>query len=393
MPDQVRAAVLVEPGRYEVQEFPRPALADGALLMEVEMSGICGTDKHTFLGETKQYAGTPAETDTPFPIIQGHENVGVVAEITPSAAERIEFYGRPLAVGDRITMCPDIVCGRCYPCTHVMGYVWCDRSECYGNSFTSAEPPHLLGGWAEHLYVRPDTFVYKVPDGLSPRVAVLAELMACTASLDKVKEFSSYALEGFNSGDTVLVIGSGPLGLLHIAKADLMGAGQIIATDLSAYRLEWAKRCGADATLDVSATSPEERIERVRELTGGRGADVVLHMANTPASFVEGIEMLKRGGMMLEMGNFADTGETSINVHRHVCSKNIRLIGLTNHPSTGYGPALRLLERYADRYPFDEMVTHEFGLAEAETAMRTSMSPESMKVAIVPQRRAESFPY
>ena len=97
------------------------------------------------------------------------------------------------------------------PCTHVMGYVWCDNSQCYGNSFTSAEPPHLLGGWAEYIYLRPETFVYKVPSGLSPRVAVLAELMTCAASLDKVKEFSSYAMEGFNSGDTVVVIGSGPL--------------------------------------------------------------------------------------------------------------------------------------------------------------------------------------
>jgi len=384
MSDAVRAAVLVAPGRYEVQEFPRPVLPDGALLMQVELSGICGTDKHTYQGETKQYAGTPAETDTPFPIIQGHENVGVVAEITPGAAERIEFYGRRLAVGDRITMCPDVVCGRCYECTHVMGYVWCAHSECYGNSFTSAQAPHLLGGMSELMYLRPDTFVYKVPDGLSPRVAVLAELMACTASLDKLKEFSSYALEGFNSGDTVVVIGSGPLGLLHIAKADMMGAGQIIATDLSAYRLGFAQRCGADHVIDASVTTSEERVELVRELTHGRGADVVLHMANTPTSFVEGIEMLKRGGMMLEMGNFADTGEVSLNVHRHICSKNIRLIGLTNHPSTGYGPALRLLERYADRYPFDELVTHQFGLQDAELAMRTSMSPQSMKVAIAP---------
>jgi L-iditol 2-dehydrogenase len=380
----VRAAVLVGPGRYEVQEFPRPVLEDGALLLQVELSGICGTDKHTYAGETKQYAGTPAETDTPFPIIQGHENVGVIAEITPRAAERIEFSGRRLKVGDRITHCPDLVCGRCYTCKHVMGYVWCENSECYGNSLTSAVAPHLLGGWAELMYLRPDTFVYKVPDGLSPRIAVLAELMACTASLDKLKEFSSYAIEGFTSGDTVVVIGSGPLGLLHIAKADLMGAGQIIATDLSGYRLDWAKRCGADEVLDASATSAEERIERVRELTGGRGADVVLHMANTPRSFVEGIEMLKRGGMMLEMGNFADTGETSINVHRHICSKNIRLIGLTNHPSTGYEPALRLLERYADRYPFEEMVTHTYGLEQADQAMRTSMSTDSMKVAIAP---------
>jgi L-iditol 2-dehydrogenase len=71
-------------------------------------------------------------------------------------------------------------------------------------------------------------------------------------------------------------------------------------------------------------------------------------------------------------------------VHRHICSKNIRLLGLTNHPSTGYGPALRLLERYADRYPLDEMVTHQFGLDDVDVAMRTSMSPDSMKVAVVP---------
>ena len=140
----VRAAVLTAPGKYEVQDFPYPELQDGALLMQIEMSGICGTDKHTYLGEVKQYAGTAAETDTPFPIIQGHENVGVVSEITPKAAESLEFYGRPLKVGDRITMCPDIVCGSCYECTHVMGYVWCENSDCYGNSYSSADPPHLM---------------------------------------------------------------------------------------------------------------------------------------------------------------------------------------------------------------------------------------------------------
>jgi L-iditol 2-dehydrogenase len=107
-------------------------------------------------------------------------------------------------------------------------------------------------------------------------------------------------------------------------------------------------------------------------------------MANTPVSFVEGIEMLKRGGMMLEMGNFADTGEVSMNIHRHVCSKNIRLIGLTNHPSTGYGPALKLMERYADRYPLEDMVSHEYALADVDAAMHMSMSTESLKVVMTP---------
>lgn len=386
MAEGIRAAVLVAPGKYEVQAFEKPRLEDGAILMEMEYSGICGTDKHTYQGETKQYAGTPAECETPFPIIQGHENVGLVSEITPRAAEHLEFYGRPLKVGDRVTMCPDIVCGQCYECKHVMGYVWCENSDCYGNSYTAAQWPYLMGGWAEQMYVRPDTFVYKVPSGLSPKVAVLAELMACAASLDKLKEFSSMSHEGFNSGDTVVVIGSGPLGLLHIAKADMMGAGQIIATDLSETRLAFAKKLGADVVINASTSSVEERIATVRELTRGRGADVVLHMANTPRSFVEGIEMLKRGGMMLEMGNFADTGDVAMNVHRHICSKNIRLIGITNHPSTGYGPALTLLERYADRYPLEEMVSHEFALSDVDLAMHTSMSPESLKVTMVPNR-------
>jgi L-iditol 2-dehydrogenase len=182
----------------------------------------------------------------------------------------------------------------------------------------------------------------------------------------------------------VVVIGSGPLGLLHIAKTDIMGAGQIIATDLSETRLSFAKKMGADITLNASTTSREDRIEAVMQATRGRGADVVLHMANGTSSFVEGIEMLKRGGMMLEMGVFADVGDVSINVHRHVCSKNIRLIGITNHPSTGYGPGLTLLERYGDRYPFEEMVSHEFALADVDVAMRTSMSPESLKVVMTP---------
>ena len=94
--------------------------------------------------------------------------------------------------------------------------------------------------------------------------------------------------------------------------------------------------------------------------------------------------MLKRGGMMLEMGVFAETGESTINVHRHITSKNIRLIGITNHPSTGYGPALRLMERYADRYPLEDMVSHEYALADVDAAMHMSMSPESLKVVMIP---------
>ena len=381
---KVRAAVLVAPGKYELTEFDRPKLEPGALLMRMELSGICGTDKHTYIGETKQYAGTESETDTPFPIIQGHENVGIVDEISPEIAASGDFYQEPIKPGDRIVMCPDMVCGKCWYCTHIMGFPWCSHSQCYGNSFTSAQYPHLLGGWAEYMYLKPGTFFYKVPDSVDPKVAVLAELMACAASLDKLKDFGSYSLEGFTTGDTVVVFGVGPLGLLHVAKLQIMGAGRIICIDKSGYRLDIAKQLGADVVIDADATTAAERLELVRSMTRGIGADVVLHMTNRPEPVIEGIEMLRRGGTLLEMGNFADTGEVAINMHRHICSKNIRLIGLTNHPIIGYGPSLRLFEKYADIVPFESIVTHEYGLADADAAMRTSMSPESGKVVINP---------
>ena len=185
-------------------------------------------------------------------------------------------------------------------------------------------------------------------------------------------------LAGLRPGDTLLVHGAA--GGVGSAAVQIGVASGAIVIGVSRH----AEGRKAIESWGATAIDADGWVESVLELTGGRGADVVLHMANTPRSFVEGIEMLKRGGMMLEMGNFADTGEVSLNVHRHICSKNIRLIGITNHPSTGYGPALTLLERYADRYPLEDMVSHEYALADVDAAMRMSMSTESLKVAMVP---------
>ena len=213
MADRVRAAVMTAPGRLETRHFPRPELSEpGSAVMKMEMAGICGTDKHTYRGETTQYGGAEAENSTPFPIIAGHENVGTVAEVYPKGYDLRDFDGTPLRVGDRIVMCPDISCGKCYYCRHGAGFVWCDYVQGYGNSFTCEDPPHLMGGWAEYIYLRPDVHIYKVPEGLPVRIAAMAELMAVTGNLDKAKEFYSFANEGFASGDTVVVQGAGPWG-------------------------------------------------------------------------------------------------------------------------------------------------------------------------------------
>ncbi|HIC88155.1 MAG TPA: sorbitol dehydrogenase, partial [Anaerolineae bacterium] len=256
----VHAAVMVRPGKIDIQEFPFPELEEGALLLKVEMCGICGTDKHTWRGETKQYAGTEAECDTPFPIIPGHEVIGTVVEINDRKRPRLDFNGERLRVGDRVALCPDVVCGECYNCRHTFAYPWCENLRGYGNSFTSAEPPHLFGGWAEYMYILPKAFLYKVPEDLPLRVAVMVELMAVSYNLDKTKEFFTLSGEGFATGDTVVIQGAGPMGICHIIKARVMGAGDIIATDLSDYRLALAKEFGADYTLNVAQTTKEDRV-------------------------------------------------------------------------------------------------------------------------------------
>ena len=385
MTENVHAAVMVHPGKIEIQEFPFPQLEDGAVLLKVEMCGICGTDKHTWRGETKQYAGTDAESDTPFPIIPGHEIIGVVAEINDKERPRLDFNGEPLRVGDRVALCPDVVCGECYECRHTFAFPWCENLRGYGNAFTSAESPHLFGGWAEYMYILPNAFLYKVPEGIPLRVAVMAELMAVSYNLDKTKELFTLTGDGFATGSAVVIQGVGPMGICHLIKARVMGAGNIIAVDRSEYRLRLAEEFGADHTVNAAETTSEERIEFVRSLTHGRGADIVVECAGIAEVVPEGLDMTRKGGIYLEPGNFAETGEVSLSPHRHFCSKNIRLIGMTNHPFTGYTPSMELMQRYADHFPFEKFVSHEYPLPQTESAMLKSMEPEEcMKVVVVP---------
>jgi len=377
----VKAAVLVAPGDLRIEEFPYPRLCRGDMLLRMEMAGICGTDKETYRGATLQYASTAAQMETPFPIIQGHENVGIVAEVDPEVS-RLDFSGNPLNVGDRVVMCPDVICGRCWYCRHIAGYPLCENLRSYGNSFSSAKPPHLFGGFAEYMYITPDVFVYKVPDALPSEIAVLSELMAVTASLDKAREFSSLGGEGFQSGDTVVVQGVGPLGLAHVIKARILGAGEIIAIDGSTFRLEMASRFGADTVLDLTRTTLSERVAAVRAATDGRGADLVVECAGEPEAFLEGVELTRMGGMYLVAGVFSERGSITMSPHRHILAKHLRIIGIRNHPYTAYDPAMELMQRWRDHFPWREFVTHRYPVTEATAAMNRSFEPDTMKVVI-----------
>ncbi len=379
----VRAATLVAPGRYEIREYPLPEPGPGAILVRMALSGICGTDKHTYQGYTTQYAGTGAPKQIPFPIIQGHENVGTIAAIGGSNVCS-DFEGVPLHVGDRVVVGANVVCGHCYYCQHDFPYYYCENMVDYGNNMSAADPPHLFGGWSQYLYVVPGSFLVRVPDELPTELAVLTEVMAVTVGLDRAKQFSAVPNEAFLFDDSVVVLGVGPLGMCFLMKARMLGAGTLIAVDLSRSRLDLARRLGADQTIDASATTATERLAIIRDLTRGRGADVVVECAGVPQVIPEALEMLRIGGLLVEAGNFSDLGEVAINPHRHLCSKNVRIIGVGGEEGASYGPSMRQLARYMQHYPVREFVSHRYHLDAVEAAMQKSIAADSMKVVIDP---------
>ncbi|MGI6169578.1 MAG: zinc-binding dehydrogenase [Christensenellales bacterium] len=384
MEKMVRAAVSVAAGKVEMQEFPWPKLEPGAAIVKVELCGVCGTDKHSYRGETKQGVGTGNEVDMPFPIIQGHEIVATIAEITEEGSKCLDFDGNILRPGDRVTICPDVTCGHCYYCKNNPDYPWCEKLDfTYGCSKGSTTAPHLFGGFAEYMYIDPKSRLYKVPEGLSNRRASFTEVMTVTYALDKAKEFYSFAGEGFGFGDTVVVQGVGPLGLAHVIKARMLGAGEIIVTDISDWKLDLAKKFGADVALNTNKTTREERVDLVLQKTKGLGASVVVECVGKPFVIPEGFDMLRKAGTYLETGMFVDMGNAEWNPHV-VCSKSLRILGMYNHMHSKYQTTMQMMVRQGDRFPWDEYVSHVFPLEQTQQAVETSMKEESMKVLVQP---------
>jgi threonine dehydrogenase-like Zn-dependent dehydrogenase len=377
---EVTAATLLAPGRLELQQYPYPqTLEAGAVLLRMLASGICGTDKHTYRGETQQYAGTEHASSTPFPIIQGHENVGVVEAIGDGGA--LAFDGTPLAVGDRVVPAPNRACGVCEYCTDDFPYYFCRRLENYGNSLTSSQPPHLFGGWAEVMYLRPGTPVFRVPDGLPTRVAVLTELFAVTHSLELVSNMPRPG--GFRPGDTVAVVGAGPVGIVHTAKARLMGASEVIAIDPFGPRAELNAAVGATRTV-VARAGDAEVVDAVHEATRGRGVDVVVDATGHPASFGPSLDLLRDGGTLVEVGAFVDLGTVPVNP-ASILGRNLTIVGVAGEDSRIYDRTLAMLAEHHWHVPFDRAVTHVFALADAERAVQTALAAgTAMKVVITP---------
>ncbi len=366
---------MSEPGRLELRRFPMPDPEPGAVVLEMSMSGICGTDKHTFRGEVMQYVGTPHERQIAYPLICGHENVGQVAA---TGGEVLDSEGEPLHAGDRVVPAANVSCGRCWFCQTGQPYYMCERLEDYGNSLNCTEAPYLFGGWSEYMYLLPGTQLFRVPDDLPDHVAVLTEPMAVTHGFDRARRLNDTFAE------TVVIYGVGPLGMCHLIKARLMGAGKLIAIDRLPSRLERAAEFGAGPLLDASRLDAAEIVARVQQATGGRGADIVLDCSGVPETFVASLRMVRVGGTVVEAGAFVDMGPVEINPNADICTKNVNVLGIGGETTESYKPAMELLVHNLDRLPIESLVSHRLPLERAQEAVELAQRDEAMKVVLSP---------
>ncbi len=372
---QVQAAVMLQPGQIEIREFEKPTPADDSLLLQVDRVGICGSDKHMYLGHTA----------LKFPVIPGHEVVGTVAEIGKNANQVMNVMGGPIKEGDRITVVPGSKnCGRCYYCLHVPGRpTLCSGRTIYGFS-NSETPPYLNGEFSEYTYIHGNSWVYKIPADIPEEISVLTEPVAvatraveraCAPGLPQVGD-------GYSIGSSVAVLGCGPIGLLVIAVLRDSGAGTIIATDLVDSRLEMAEQMGADVVINVGNTTPGERVEQIQSLTNGVGVDIAIECAGIPAVFSEALDVVRRGGKVIEVGHYTDSGDTQVRPHQ-ICNKDLDVCGVWAYPQIQFQTALDFLQR--TRAPLHKLITHHLPLNQLEIGIDMLGKEGVYKVVIEPQ--------
>jgi len=373
----VKAAILEGVERLSLTDYPEPEVEANGILMKLELCGVCGTDMHLYGGKMA----------IPFPVIPGHEFVGTVEEIGDDA-RGMEVKGQELAEGNRIVAVPGTnrFCGDCYFCRFMPHKpTLCTNRKVLGVNMTSTEPPHLLGGWAEKIYVDAEHFwVFKVPDEVPPEVAVLTEPMAVSSRAFE----RAYAPglptfgEGFGVGGTVVVQGAGAIGLLTVATAKIAGAGKIMVVDMVDERLKMAEKLGADHVIDMREYgTSEERVAEVQRLTNGLGADVVVECVGVPVAVPEGIDMTRRGGKFVEVGHYTDPGTVPVNPHT-ICFKDMDILGSWTYPPTQFGTVLELMRQSMDRLPLDEVVTKVYSVSETQKAIDDIKARKGIKLAI-----------
>jgi len=352
-PRRCRAIVQTGPRKLELRELPVPDIDADSGLLRVEACGICGSD-------AEQYAGV---LPIRFPVVPGHEPVGLIEAVGERAAKR---WG--VQVGDRVAVEVMIPCGHCIACRSGR-YPQCRGrgGGLFGHGYVPLErPPGLWGAYAEYMYLDPGSIVHKVRKDLPASTVALFNPLG--AGFRWAVEIPRTA-----PGDTVLVLGPGQRGLASVIAARAAGADTIIITGTTrdAAKLALARELGADHTIDVGQ---EDVRKRVRELTNGRGAEVVVEVAAAAtAPVAEALHLAAPGGRVVLAGvkGFKPVPDFLSDL---IVVKELSVTGAFGVTSPSYRAAIRLIE--AGRVPVARMHTHDFPLEDAERAIRTLAGEE-----------------
>jgi len=342
------AAFLTAPETVEIREIPDPAVPAGGLLLQVKACGICGSDLRRWR------EGPPPGADG---VIPGHEAAGVVVAVD----ERCHRF----QVGDRLAIAPDVHCGQCYYCRRER-YNLCDDLRFIGIT------PGYPGGFAEKMALTSDILengiVHAMPEGLSFAHAAVSE-PSCSV-------LATHDKAGTQAGDTVVVIGAGPTGCLHIAVAQARKA-RVVVVQRSKARQKLARRFDPDLVVDAIS---QDVVACVKEFTGGLGADIVICANPVAETQRQAVEMVRKGGKVLLFGGLPKADPMTTLDGNKIHYGEVEVIGAFSYHPRIHREALNLL---ADgTLPAEKIITHRLPLDEINQAYRIAAAGDALKVLI-----------
>jgi L-iditol 2-dehydrogenase len=187
-------------------------------------------------------------------------------------------------------------------------------------------------------------------------------------------------------GDSVVVQGSGPVGLNAAILAQVCGAGSVIVIGAPDNRLDAARAFGADAVISIERSTPEQRVEQVRALTGGRGADVTIEATGAPSAVREGMQMTRDAGRLVVVGQYTNAGDVSINPHLDLNRKHLEIRGCWGSDYSHFYRAVRILAKHGDRFGWERMISRRYGLDEMNAALDDVAAGRVVKALVDPAR-------
>ncbi len=338
----MKATYFLGNGRFETREEPIPACGEDDVLVKVAACGICGTDVHIYHGDKGSAEVTP-------PVVLGHELAGTVEAV---GAKVTAF--RP---GDHVTVDPNAYCGKCHYC-RIGKKQLCENLYAVG--------VNRNGGFAEYCAV-PQAQCFLLDPEVPLREGAMAEPLACCLhGMDRLR---------LRTGDTVLVVGGGAIGLMMLQLARMQGASKVIVSEPVAMRREIALSLGADGVIDPMRESVPERLEA---MLGIRGADAVIECVGNTAAVKQAFEAAKRGTTVLLFSVPKPDTSHPLDL-MDVYKKELTVVGSMINPDTHARAAALINSR---RLRFDRIITHAFPVEKLEDAILMQMSDASVKVVV-----------